>query len=157
MSLPPFIQQQAAFWLPVCPVHLIADRDTLVLAPTAGLGLTLLEAESLVESFNRHFSGDGYILWAESETEWFLGSSHSWRLNFLPLAQAESMNCREAWQQGKDAGTWRKLLNELQMLWFSHSTNQQRELQGYLPINGIWVMRQTRFRLMIRWWQQWFK
>ena len=61
------------------------------------------------------------------------------------------MNCRDAWQQGKDAGKWRKLLNALQVLWFSDSVNVQREQQGYLPINGLWVMQQKR------WWQKWFE
>jgi len=73
-QLPQAIEQQAAFWLPVCPVHLIADRDTLVLAPTAGLGLALSEAEGLIASFNRHFAEEGYCLYAVSERDWFLGS-----------------------------------------------------------------------------------
>lgn len=150
IELPPAIQQQAAFWLPVCPVHLIADRDTLVLAPTSGLGLSLTEAVDLVASFNRHFVEDGYYLYAQSETVWFLGSSHQWKLNFPSLSEAESMNCRDAWQKGKDAGQWRKLLNEVQMLWFADRINVQREQQGYLPINGLWVMQSNR------WWQRWF-
>lgn len=151
IHLPKSIQQQAAFWLPVCPVHLIADRDTLVLAPTAGLGLTLSEAQGLVDSFNRHFSQEGYYLYAVSEKDWFLGSQQQWQLNFPSLAQAESMNCRDAWQQGRDAAQWRKLLNEVQMLWFSDAVNVQREQQGYLPINGLWVMHQQK------WWHKWFR
>ncbi|MBD3766823.1 MAG: hypothetical protein IE928_02585 [Gammaproteobacteria bacterium] len=151
INLPPAIEQQAAFWLPVCPVHLIADRDTLVLAPTSGLGLSLPEAQGLVEAFNGHFAEDGYCLYAVSERDWFLGSEQQWKLNFPSLEQAESMNCRDAWQRGKDAGKWRKLLNELQMLWFSDSVNVQREQQGYLPINGLWVMQQKS------WWQKWFE
>jgi hypothetical protein len=150
VKLPKSVQQQAAHWLPVCPVHLIADRDTLVLAPTAGLGLSLEEATALVDGFNRHFSEDGYLLWVSSPTEWFLGSAHPWRLAFPSLAEAESTNCRDVWQKGKDAQIWRKLLNELQMLWFSHPTNQQREDKGYLPINGLWVMKPQT------WWQKWF-
>lgn len=149
-QLPQAIEQQAAFWLPVCPVHLIADRDTLVLAPTAGLGLGLSEAEGLIASFNRHFAEEGYCLYAVSERDWFLGSQQQWKLNFPSLEQAESMNCRDAWQQGRDAAQWRKLLNEMQMLWFSDAVNVQREQQGYLPINGLWVMQQKR------WWQKWF-
>lgn len=149
-QLPQAIEQQAAFWLPVCPVHLIADRDTLVLAPTAGLGLALSEAEELIASFNRHFAEEGYCLYAVSERDWFLGSQQQWKLNFPSLEQAESMNCRDAWQQGRDAAQWRKLLNEMQMLWFSDAVNVQREQQGYLPINGLWVMQQKR------WWQKWF-
>lgn len=150
MKIPDTIQQQAAYWLPVCPVHLIADRDTLVLAPTHGLGLSKTEADALIHAFNQHFIDEGYVLWCATATEWYLGSSRQWRLNFPRLEQAEATNCRDAWQKGKDAQAWRKLLNEVQMLWFSHDTNQQREQQGLLPINGLWVM------LSLPWWRRWF-
>lgn len=149
VTLPSDIRQQAAHWLPVAPVHLIADRDTLILAPSKHLGLSLGEAQALAETFNQHFADDGYCLWVASEGAWYLGSAHPWQLSFPSLAKAESSNCRDAWQKGKDARQWRKLLNEAQMLWFAHDVNQQREQQGLLPINGLWVTQQS-------WWRKWF-
>jgi hypothetical protein len=148
--LTPEVYQQAAFWLPVCPVHLIADRDTLVLVPVEALELSLSQAQELGDAFNQHFADDGYRLVVVSELCWFLGSSHEWKTQFPSLAQAISMNLRDAWQNGKDAGVWRKLLNETQMLWFVHAVNQNLEGQGKLTINAFWSLAKTK-----SWWQFW--
>jgi hypothetical protein len=147
--LAPETYQQAAFWLPVCPVHLIADRDTLVLAPPDALELSLAQAQELADAFNRHFEQAGYQLVVVSELCWFLGSSHAWKTQFPSLAEAVSMNLRDAWQKGKDAAVWRKLLNETQMLWFVHAVNQGLEGQGKLVINGFWSLEKKP------WWQFW--
>ncbi len=145
--LGPEIIQQAAFWLPVCPVHLIADRDTLVLAPPEVLELSLSQAQSLIDVFNAHFEQEGYRLVAASELCWFLGSPHKWQLNFPSIDDAVSLNLRDAWQQGKHAQQWRKLLNETQMLWFGHTVNQALEGQGKLVINGFWTLdKKPRWR-----------
>lgn len=148
--IPTDIRQQAAYWLAVAPVHLIADRDTLVLAPSQHLALSLDEAQALALSFNTHFAEDHYYLWVVSEQQWMLGSSHPWRLKFPSLQQAESHNCRDAWQQGHDAQAWRRLLNEAQMLWFSHDVNMNREAQGQLTVNGMWTLQARP------WWRRWF-
>jgi hypothetical protein len=141
--------KQAAHWLPVCPVHLIADRDTLLLAPPQALQLSLAQAQSLVDTFNQHFKEDGYRLISVSEWHWFLGSSHPWQLGFPSLADAVSLNLRDAWQQGDDASQWRKLLNEAQMLWYAHPVNEQLEGQGRLIVNGFWSLARKP------WWCFW--
>ena len=150
--LTPDVYQQAAFWLPVCPVHLIADRDTLVLAPPNVLDLSLRESQALIDAFNTHFEQDGYQLVMVSPLCWFLGSAHNWQLNFPTLKDAVSMNCRDAWQQGKSAGQWRKLLNETQMLWYCHIVNQTLENQGKLVVNGFWSLAKPK-----PWWYFDFK
>jgi hypothetical protein len=147
--LAPEMIQQAAFWLPVCPVHLIADRDTLVLAPPEALEMSLSQAQSLVDSFNEHFSPDGFRLVVVSEFCWFLGSSYRWQLNFPSIDDAVSMNLRDAWQQGLHAQQWRKLLNETQMLWYAHEVNQVLENQGKLVVNGFWSLKKKP------WWRFW--
>jgi hypothetical protein len=121
-------------------VHLIADRDTLVLAPPSALNLSLSQAVSLADDFNAHFKQDAYQLVVASELCWFLGSSHKWQLNFPSIDDAVSMNCRDAWQLGKSAQQWRKLLNETQMLWYGHDVNQVLENQGKLVVNGFWSL-----------------
>ena len=136
--IPHDIRQQAAHWLPVCPVHLIADRDTLILAPTEHLALSLAQANALALAFNEHFVADGYQLYVHGEQYWFLGSSHAFEVRLPPLPQAIGMNLRDAWQQGRDAKQWRKLLNEAQMLWFSHQVNLVREQVGALSLLSIY-------------------
>jgi hypothetical protein len=131
-------KQQAAHWLPVSPVHLIADRDTLLLAPRSALVLSQQESDALVNLFNQHFSDRGYRLLAINCMDWWLGSDQLFRLGLLPLRMAHSVNLRDGLQQGADAGRWRQLLNEAQMLWFNDEVNQQRHALGKPEVNGIW-------------------
>lgn len=140
-QIPKIIKQQAAHWLPVCPVHLIADRDTLLLAPTEHLALSLEEAQLLAESFNQHFVEQGYQLYVHTDLRWYLSLPQPLRLHFPELSQAIGMNLRDVWQGNQDAKVWRKLLNEAQMLWFTDAVNQRREAEGRLAINGLWVLR----------------
>lgn len=149
-AIPADVRQQAVHWLSVCPVHLIADRDTLLLAPTAHLSLSLNEAQALAEAFNQHFSAvDGYHLYVAEELSWFLGMPTALTVHFPSLDDAIGMNLRDAWQKGKDAQRWRSLLNETQMLWFSSAVNQRREEMGLLAINGLWITHNPP------WWQFW--
>ena len=148
-DLPNDIKQQAAFWLPVCPVHLIPDRDTLVLTHPDSIGIDIDEAKALAESFNAHFSVDAVRLHVLSPTCWVIGTNDAWQLSLPTLEDAIAMNLKDAFQSGKDAQRWRKLLNETQMLWFTHEVNIQREAKGLLPINGLWVLKQRA------WWLFW--
>jgi len=148
-ALPSDIQQQAAYWLPVCPVHFIPDRDTLVLTHPLSLGLSQAEAIALVERFNQHFSDDQYCLVVVNAHCWALGSATPWRLSLPSLDDAVAMNLKDAFQHGKDARAWRKLLNEAQMLWFGDDVNVRREQEGKPAVNGLWVMSRRR------WWQWW--
>lgn len=151
-QIPKVIKQQAAHWLPVCPVHLIADRDTLLLAPTEHLALSLEEAQGLAESFNQHFAELGYQLYVHTESRWYLSLPQPLRLRFPDLSRAIGMNLRDVWQGNQDAKAWRKLLNETQMLWFTDAVNQHREAEGKLPINGLWVMSSSwSFSALMSW------
>jgi len=43
------------------------------------------------------------------------------------------------WPQQQEARSWRRLFNEVQMLWFDHPVNRQRQQQGAPVINGLWL------------------
>jgi hypothetical protein len=107
------------------------------------------EAKALAESFNAHFSLDAVRLHVLSPTCWVVGTNDAWQLSLPTLEDAIAMNLKDAFQSGKDAQRWRKLLNETQMLWFTHEVNIQREVKGLLPINGLWVLKQRA------WWLFW--
>lgn len=129
-------------WMAVQPVHLIPDRDTLVLAPEAAMVLTMAEAQSLAVRFNEHFAEqEGYWLQPLTPTLWLLGTRHhDWQLSLPVCEDAQGMNLRDAWQAGADAGRWRRLLNETQMLFFDSQVNAQRETEGALAVNGLWPL-----------------
>lgn len=151
-DLPKDIKKQAAHWLLVCPVHFIPDRDTLVLTHPTSLELSFEESTALVDAFNAHFINDDIQLNVISVYCWALKTPQPWHLSLPSLNNAVAMNLKDAFQKGKDAGTWRKLLNETQMLWFNDAINAFREQHGKLAVNGLWVMSTNR-----AWWKWWEK
>jgi len=48
------------------------------------------------------------------------------------------------WPQQDVARTWRRVFNEVQMTWFDHPVNQQRQQQGLPAVNGLWLFGGAR-------------
>lgn len=46
---------------------------------------------------------------------------------------------RAWWSTDTASRPWRRLLNEVQMLWHEHPVNEMRQNYGQLPINGLWL------------------
>ncbi len=128
-------------WLVAEPVYLKPDRDALALFRGAHLEISSLEATALVTTLNHHFAQDGLLFAAATPSRWYVqcpvnkapsASSASWiaargeLFTHMPVSQSGGLN-------------WRAILNEVQMLLFNHPVNEQRELGGLAPINGVWV------------------
>src|SRR5690606_5168461 len=43
------------------------------------------------------------------------------------------------WPQVIASRPWRKLVNEVQMLWFEHPVNKERAHEGLPPVNSLWL------------------
>ncbi|MCB5362980.1 hypothetical protein H0484_04330 [Pusillimonas sp. CC-YST705] len=54
-------------------------------------------------------------------------------------AQVARSAVNDWWPHQASAGPWRRLFNEIQMLWFDHPVNHQRQQLGLPPINGLWL------------------
>lgn len=127
------------FWLRVDPVHLIPDRDTLVLIPGEGLGLQDDEAKALVEAFNKHFEQDRVELELGSNLHWYIRILQPIGVQTHSLESVSYQSIQDAMPEGNAATYWRQLMNEVQMLFFTHPVNEERRSQGLPEINGVWV------------------
>ena len=123
----------AAIWLRADPVHLRADRDRLLLIPSAGFELTADEARQLCEELNRHFS-DQFTLHAFAPEIWGLQAK-----TFLDLQSRAPIEIA-----GLDVDAelpekrWHALLNEIQMALYQHPVNTAREARGAPVVNSLW-------------------
>jgi hypothetical protein len=70
---------------------------------------------------------------------WYWEDAGPLKLNTPSLDAARGRNIEAYNPSGADARQWRRLLNELQMTWFAHEVNAEREQRGDLPINGVWI------------------
>jgi hypothetical protein len=70
---------------------------------------------------------------------WVVRLSGKLDISTTPLSLAAGQHIDPLLPSGSDAMQWRKLLNEAQMLLFSHPVNQAREARGETVINSVWL------------------
>jgi hypothetical protein len=122
------------YWLRADPVHLRADRDRLLLIPSAGFEIAADEARQLCGALNSHFA-DQFSLHAFAPEQWGLQAKAAMPLQTrMPIEIA-----------GRDVDTelpdkrWHALLNEIQMALYQHAVNTAREARGAPVVNGVWL------------------
>jgi hypothetical protein len=119
------------------PVHLAADRDTVVLVQTID-DLSADEAATLVRMLDRHFADDGLRFDAMRPNAWFVRSREPADIETTPPDTARGRNLIAHLPRGRDAGRWKRWQNEIEMLLHGHPVNAAREAQGKLPANAFW-------------------
>lgn len=126
------------------PVHLHATRDHLVLMHPDHIPLTATESAALLEEakplLQDEFKAD---LIAADLHHWFIAPGRFASLATHSVDQAHGRNIdwwlpRDTVEAGT-ARTWRKLQNEIQMLWHISPVNERRQANGLPAINSIWI------------------
>ena len=126
------------------PVHLHATRDHLVLMHPDHIPLTADESAALLEEAKPllHDEFKAEII-AAGPCHWFINPAHFASLATHSVDQAHGRNIdwwlpRDTTELGT-ARAWRKLQNEIQMLWHISPINEARQASGLPAINSIWI------------------
>lgn len=124
-------------WI-VRPVHLQLARDHIILSPgtTPPEGQ---EAEDLLAVVNDHFGGRGVRLEQLAIGRWRLRCETPLQLAAWSSALARGRDISDYLPEGDDTWRWRRLHDEIQMLWHQHPVNAAREARGEEPINSLWI------------------
>lgn len=120
------------------PVHLVLQRDSFSLAAPVPLLLAEEESAALLETLNKHFAADGLAFLAGRDGHWYLRCDSAPAIRTHAPGQAAGRDIQAFLPDGADAGYWRQLSNEIQMLLHAHPVNAKREADGYLPCNSLW-------------------
>lgn len=120
------------------PVHLILQRDSFSLSSPMPIALSLDESTSLIASLNAHFNADGLQFVLAPSGRWYVRTNQAVNISTSNPALAINRDINTFLPQGAEAGRWRQLLNEIQMLLFSHPVNHARELAGLPLCNSVW-------------------
>ncbi len=123
----------AAHWLRADPVHLRADRDRLLLLPSAGFELSADEAQQLCAALNGHFSAQ-FTLHAFSPERWGLRSNAPMDLRTRPPLDIAGRDVDAELPDKR----FHALLNEIQMALYQHPVNTAREARGAPVVNSLW-------------------
>lgn len=114
-------------------------RDGATLKPSELLELNHEHAEALYESVTPLWEERGISALPIDLGRWRVWLPGSVRLNSISPAAVSSLEVSDWWPQDDSTTVWRKLLNEIQMIWHSHPVNEQRALKGLEPVNSLWL------------------
>ena len=114
-------------------------REGATIAHPASFEVTPDEADALFDAV----SG----LWADRAISALPLNARQWRIWLAPSANTRSltpaamaeMRLTDWWPQEDSLREWRRLLNEIQMVWHDHPVNLARAERGDVPINSLWL------------------
>lgn len=132
------VKPESSYWLHADPVYLAVERDQLVLEQAPASPLSHAESEALIATLNQHFAVDGLHFLAPHPEHWYLRLDKPTAITTHNLHRALGQSIQPLLPAGLEAMRWRALLNEIQMLLFSHPVNEAREARGEAPVNSIW-------------------
>ncbi len=130
------VEPGASGWMRADPVHIQLQREQMILR--TDVIPTPEEAAQLCASLNAHFAQDGLHFAAPHPQRWYVQLAAVPAMQTHPLSQAAGLDVRAHLPGGRDALHWHGVLNEIQMLFFSHAVNQAREERGKPAINSVW-------------------
>ncbi|WP_255535909.1 hypothetical protein [Polynucleobacter sp. MG-27-Goln-C1] len=126
------------------PIHFHATRDHLILMAQSQIDLTANESAKLLEvalPFIEEDFGNKVIF--QGQRDWFIPAGPFVSLATHSIDQAHGRNID--WWMPRDtsevgiAKIWRKLQNEIQMLWHIDPVNEERAQRGLPSINSLWI------------------
>ncbi|WP_086973413.1 regulator [Caballeronia glebae] len=139
-----------ARWACIEPVHVRIAHDHLVLIDPDTLGVHTEEARALLHTARPVIEELGVTLQAPTPLRWYVSGEALGALAGASPLRATGRNI-EIWlpheaRTGERSRAWMKLQNEVQMAWFEHPLNLERESRGLPAINSIWLHGQGAMR-----------
>ena len=129
------------------PAHVHVALDHARLSDPATLALREDESRELARAAAPLFAQQGLALNAPSPQAWFLDGEPGLQLATRSWTMAAGRNVDAYLPTGPHARRWRRLLTEIQMTWFTHPVNQEREARGEAPVNMLWIDGHAQGRL----------
>ncbi len=129
----------AKAWAFITPCHWAMGREQATLTDPSALALTAEDSQTLLAAMQPYFATEGITLHYAAPEHW-LAEGEVFRT--LPTASLDRVLGRnvDAWLPGTDtAPSLRRLQNEMQMLLYTHTLNDERSAKRLLPVNSFWI------------------
>lgn len=133
------LKVETGLWFVLQPVHIHIARDHLVLTDPRQLMLSEQQARVLFNIAKPLFEEVNLDLIYGNPDIWFVRAD-AWAGLQTSTPDAASGHNIDIWMpKGPMERNWRKIQNEVQMHWFNHSINEEREANRLKPVNSLWI------------------
>ena len=125
-------------WFIINPAHVEIARSHLSITDMRGLNIDEADSKALFATAKPYFDDIGKTLLYGDASTWFMRADGWESLQTASPDAAVGMNLTDWLPAGPASIDFRKLQNEIQMLWFEHDANVAREVRGLPAINSFW-------------------
>jgi hypothetical protein len=127
------------YWLHAELVHFAAGLDQLTFLPLTGpAAVTVAERQALAPLIADHLRAASLRLQVSATNDWFVHAPGVLEMVTASPDAAVANELQAVMPSGTDAGKWRRMMTEWQMLLHEHPVNERRQRQGLPAINAIW-------------------
>lgn len=126
-------------WFIVHPAHVEIARSHLAMHDSRRLRLDDGHARALFAVAKPVFDEQGHTLVYGDAQTWFMAAAGWESLETASPDLVMGQNLTDHLPSGAGASDFRKLQNEVQMLWFDHPANVEREAAGMAAVNSFWI------------------
>lgn len=135
LGMPPM----PGYWFVLEPAHFHVALDHLVLTDRRQLSVSDATSQALFDAAHPLFAEFGYTLRYGDAHHWFLRADAWSGLRTCSPDAACGHNVDIWLPRGDSERDWRRLHNEIQMLWHLHPMNEAREQRGERRVNALWL------------------
>ncbi|MBP1202011.1 hypothetical protein JOD97_000025 [Duganella sp. 1411] len=129
----------AGHWFIVQPANIQISRTHSLLSDPRALQLTEAESRSLYDIARPYFEELGKPLLYAAPGLWFVRADDWSGLRTASPDAATTQYISDWVPEGERARDYRKLQNEIQMLWHEHPVNEARHARGLQQVNSFWL------------------
>jgi hypothetical protein len=119
--------------------HIALGTDRASLVPAEALDLTEAEGAALFETARPLFTDTPFDATPLQAYRWRVRLPDGVTWSTASPAAITGQPLSAWWAQDAAARPWRRLFNEIQMVWHDHPVNAERMARGQLPVNGVWL------------------
>lgn len=126
-------------WFILHPAHVDVGHGEMIMADRRMLDLPDAESVALFDAARPCFEEAGHTLLYGDALNWFVRAD-AWKdLRTASPDMACGRNLSHWMPEGPNESQWRKLLNEVQMIWHTHPVNAEREQRAAMRVNALWL------------------
>ncbi len=133
------IDASTGYWMCADPVNLYPDLDHVLLFDKNTFDLAKHEFAQLVSEMDEMLLEDGITTHHGHQQSLFFRTADKSNVVFTSIKKVRGKNILQHLPEGDDAAKWRLLQNEMQMCMTQSRVNREREEQGLVCVNGLWL------------------